>query len=181
MNRHTSGCIRLVSIDEQAALGRDRRVLAEQVLQHGHARARRVDRLRDLGELLGIAEQDHVARARAHRERVGERDLAGLVDQQVVERLVHLLAAEQPRGPGHEVVAAAGEVGDVLGVPDQPALGLVAVAPSSLYFFSPANGSPGGAYFSTSASRLWIAAWLPEATPTRWPCSIRCRIRWAPV
>ena len=42
--------------------------------------------------------------------------------------LVHLLAAEQPGGPGHEVVAAAGEVGDLLGVLDQPALGFVAVA-----------------------------------------------------
>ena len=88
--------------------------LAEQVLQHGHARARRVDRLPDLRELLGVAEQDQVARARAHRERVGERDLAGLVDEEVVERAVQLLAAEQPRRPGHEVVVAAGEVGDLV-------------------------------------------------------------------
>ena len=34
----------------------------------------------------------------------------GLVDHQVVERPVHLLATEQPGSPGHELVAAAGEI-----------------------------------------------------------------------
>ena len=53
-----------------------------------HARARRVGALRDLGELERVAEQDQVARGGRHRERVGERDLAGLVDDEVVDRLV---------------------------------------------------------------------------------------------
>ena len=36
------------------------------------------------------------------RECVGERDLAGLVDHEVVDRLAHLLAAPEPRGAGHQ-------------------------------------------------------------------------------
>jgi hypothetical protein len=101
-------------VDEQAPLRRDRRVLLEQVFEHRHACAGRMNRLGNLRELLRITEQNHVARARAHRERVRQRDLTGLVDEQVVERAVHLLAAEQPRGPCQQVVVAAGEVGQLL-------------------------------------------------------------------
>ena len=38
------------------------------------------------GELHRVAEEDERPRARAERERVGERELAGLVDEEVVER-----------------------------------------------------------------------------------------------
>ena len=55
-------------------------MLAEQVLEHRVPGPGRVDRLGDLGELERVAEQDDVARGGAHRQRVGERDLPGLVD-----------------------------------------------------------------------------------------------------
>ena len=55
---------------------------------------RSLDHLR---ELLRIADEDHVARARRHRERVGERDLPGLVDEEVVERPVVRRVGEEPR------------------------------------------------------------------------------------
>ena len=51
-------------------------------------RCRRVRPLDHLGELLRVADEDDVPRRRPHRERVGERHLAGLVDEEVVERAV---------------------------------------------------------------------------------------------
>ena len=57
--------------------------------------------LRDVRQLLRIAEQDEVARGRAHRDGIGERHLAGLVDEQVVER-----AGPSPaRANSHDVPA----------------------------------------------------------------------------
>lgn len=55
-------------------------------------------------ELEGIAEKDEVASASAHREGVGERDLAGLVDEGIVDgRIFQLIAREQPGGASDEV------------------------------------------------------------------------------
>ena len=59
--------------------------LAEQVLEHRAPGAVGMGSLRDLRELQRVAEQDDVARGGAERERVGERDLAGLVDEEVVD------------------------------------------------------------------------------------------------
>ena len=53
-----------------------------------------------LRELLRVADEHDVPRARPHRERVGERDLAGLVDEEVVERRVVGVAREVPRRAG---------------------------------------------------------------------------------
>ena len=55
-------------VQEEPALGRDGRVLAEQVLEHAQARAFGVRGLRDVGELQRVAEQDQVARRRARRQ-----------------------------------------------------------------------------------------------------------------
>ena len=77
--------------------------IAEEVLEHRAARVAGMDALRHLRELHRVAEQDERPRARAERERVGERGLARLVDEEVVERPVELLAREQPGGAGEEV------------------------------------------------------------------------------
>ena len=102
MKRQTSGCIRQVSREEEPAVPRNRVGAAEQVLEHRGLRARRVDPLRDLGELLRVAEQHDVPRRRPDRERVGERDLARLVDEERVDGAVHVLAREEPGGAGEE-------------------------------------------------------------------------------
>ena len=52
-------------VEEEAAVLRNGRVLAEQVLEHRAPGAGRVDRLRHLRELHRVAEQDEVARRRA--------------------------------------------------------------------------------------------------------------------
>ena len=69
-----------------------------------------MDALRDLGELERVAEQDDRPRRGAHRERVGERDLAGLVDDEHVERLVEILAREEPRRAGDQRELRIGEL-----------------------------------------------------------------------
>ena len=94
-------------LEEEAAVGRDRLLVADQVLQHGRVAAVRVRALDHLVELLRVADEHEVARAGAHRERVGERHLAGLVDEEVVERAVVLVAGEEPGGAGGEVAVGA--------------------------------------------------------------------------
>ena len=123
--------------------------------------------LRDLGELQRVAEQDERARRGAHRERVGERDLSGLVDEEVVERLVELLAGEQPGGAGDQPDLRVGEA-VLRGLDERPLV--MALRRCRSTFFSPRNATPASrAAFSTSRSRLWIALWLVDATPTRLP------------
>jgi hypothetical protein len=48
-------------------------------------------------ELLRIAEQDDGPRALCHRQRVGQRDLTGLVDEEDVDLLAHVFTGPQPR------------------------------------------------------------------------------------
>ena len=84
------------ALEEQAHVRRDRRVVAEQVLEHRAPRARGMRALRDLRELQRIAEQHDVARRGSHRERVGERHLPGLVDHKRVDRAVESFVREQP-------------------------------------------------------------------------------------
>ena len=96
MNPQTSGCIRHVRSRNSPRSGGDGRRVAEQVLEHRHAGAAGMNALRHVRQLLRIAEQHDVARARAHRHGIGQRHLAGLVDEQVVELALHLLAREQP-------------------------------------------------------------------------------------
>ena len=159
-------------VEEQPALGRDRRLVAEQVLEHRGSGVPGVNALRDLGELERVAEQDEVAGGRADRERVRERDLAGLVDEQVVERLVHVLLGEEPGGAGDELhVLGRREVVVVVGALDEVAVELRLLVPP-LDFFSPRNSKRSAcATRSTSSSRLWIALWLFAVTPTRLPGS----------
>ncbi len=83
--------------------GAQRLVVAEQVLEHRRARARRMRALRDLRQLVRVAEQDDVPRRRPDREHVGERDLPALVDEQRVDVPVQVLAREEERRAGEEL------------------------------------------------------------------------------
>ena len=74
---------------------------------------RRVRALRHLGELQRVAEQDDVARRRPDRERVRERHLARLVDEEVVDGAVELGPREQPRRPREQPHLRVGEVGEL--------------------------------------------------------------------
>ena len=69
-----------------------------------------------LRELARIAEQDEVARRAADGDDVGQGELAGLLDDQRVERAFERLAAEQPGRPGQHLHAARAKGGFDLGV-----------------------------------------------------------------
>ena len=174
MNRHTSGCIRRECSRKSPRSSGDRLVVAEQVLEHGRARAVRMEPLRHLRELERVAEQDERARRGSHGDRVGERDLARLVDEEVVERPVELRLREQPRRSRDER--------DLVVV--EAALAFLMNRPVDTCRPSSARRSrrpPRRATFSTSRRRLWIDSWLCDDTATRLPRSIRWTIRRAPV
>ncbi len=66
-------------------------MIAQQVLQDGYVDALGMRALDHLRELLRVADEHDVARRGRHRERVGERDLTRLVDEEVVELRVEVL------------------------------------------------------------------------------------------
>ena len=86
MYSQTSGCIRNERSRKSPMSSATVCAVAEEVLEHGAARVARVHALRHLRELHRVAEQHERLRARPERERVGERGLARLVDEEVVER-----------------------------------------------------------------------------------------------
>jgi hypothetical protein len=85
------------------------RVGADEVLERGHACAGRVHALRGLLELARIAEQDDAPGRAGRGEHVGERDLAGLIDDEQVDGVGHLLAGPEPDGAGGEIDVALGQ------------------------------------------------------------------------
>ena len=172
--------MRRVCVEEQPALGGHGRVLAEQVLQHAQARALRVHGLRDVRQLQRVAEQDQVARRGARGERIGERELAGLVDHEVVELLVGVARARTARSCRRRARTPArsrpARAADALRAPVRRA-----GAPPPLPCARPLKSTPSSsAARSISASRLLIALWLIAVTPTRLPRAIRSTIRRAP-
>ena len=90
-------------LEEEPAVGRHGLVVAEQVAEHRRLRARRVRALRDLRELVRVAEEDEVPRRGADGDRVGERELPALVDEERVHVLVELLAREEPGRPREQL------------------------------------------------------------------------------
>ena len=71
--------------------------------EHRRLGARRVRALRDLRELVRVAEEDEVPRRGADGDRVRERELPALVDEERVHVLVELLAREEPGRPREQL------------------------------------------------------------------------------
>ena len=92
----TRGCIRKVTGRNRPRSAGSVRSAAEDVLEGRRAGAVGMDALADLGELVRVAEQDDRAGGGRAGQRVRERLLAGLVDEQDVERPIELRAGEQP-------------------------------------------------------------------------------------
>ena len=69
--------------------------------------------LGDLRELLRVSEQDKIRGRESDGGSIRERELPGLVDEDDIELLVVLLAREQPRGAGYELVIV-GDIGVVI-------------------------------------------------------------------
>jgi hypothetical protein len=75
-------------LQQHATVRWHRQGVAQQMLERARTGAARVAGLRHLRQLLRIAEQDHVGRRDRRRQRVGEAELARLVDHQHVDRVV---------------------------------------------------------------------------------------------
>ena len=143
--------------------------------------------LRDLRQLVRVAEQDERARGGADREHVGERDLARLVDEEHVDRPLGRVEVDRLAGQRPAVPATSSKrrVGAGVGVGRRddaaarrtPCPGRPRRAPSS----RPLNVKPcRSASCSIARSRLWIALWLSEVTPTRLPARISATAIFAP-
>ena len=122
-----------------------------------------------LGELHLVADEDDGLGGGRHRDEVAERDLAGLVDEEQVERAAADRPGEEPGGAAddrqREIDVAV--IRDALDV--TAPLVAVAALPS---FFWPSRRTvrrppPGAA--STASSTLSITLWLFEVTPTVLP------------
>ena len=96
-------------VQEQAAVGRDGLVLAEEVLERRDVGAVGMAALLRLLELLRVAEQDQALRRLRDREHVRQRHLPGLVDEQHVHGFAQLFARPQPAGAGDDIGPAASE------------------------------------------------------------------------
>ena len=185
MKAQISGRRRQVSLEEEPALGRHGLVVAEQVLRAPTPSPLRLRALRDLRQLVRVAEEDEVARGRADRERVGERDLAGLVDEERVERT--LASKSTPRArratPCRRRAGGrrrAGRRRRSTASMQRPSKrdSLVVVASTSS---RPLNAKPCSRPPARSPrSSLWIALWLSEVTPTRLPACISATAIFAP-
>ena len=92
---------------QDAAVGRHGRVLAEQPVEAGEAGVARMRALHHLRQLARVADQHDVAGAAPHRQQVGEPDLPRLVDDQRVEGALELRPAEQEGGAADDVGVAA--------------------------------------------------------------------------
>ena len=93
-------------LEEEAAVRRDGRVLAEEVRERGTIGAGRVRALRRLVQLLRIAQQDEAVGGARHGDDIGQGDLAGLVDEEHVDGIAHAGRGPQPRGTRGEVGAS---------------------------------------------------------------------------
>ena len=126
----------------------------------------------DLGELHLVADQDEVARRQADGDRVGERDLAGLVDEQVVEPAGQLLAAEEPGGAADETARPSPSTSGTSSFSSAATMpcSTRGSSSSSPDLVEPA-GDAGGAPAPPTTARMafMITLWLCAVTPTRLP------------
>ena len=111
--------------EEDPAVGGDGRCPLEEVVEDRLPRLARVGSLNGLRQLHLVPDQDQVAGREPHRHHVGQRHLPRLVHEEEIERLVELLAGEEPGGPRDQVGrgidrAVAGHVPDE--APGKPGL-----------------------------------------------------------
>src|SRR4051812_39381529 len=90
--------------EEHTASCGNRALSIQQMFEHGGPGAVRMVGLRDLRQLLGVAEEYDAGRSETDSCRIRERELAGLFDEDEVERFAVLQAREEPGGTRDEFV-----------------------------------------------------------------------------
>src|SRR5207244_2658551 len=103
-------------LEEKARIGRDGRGVSEQVLQSRDRRSVWMGSLDGLLELAGVTEEDDALRRGRDRERAGERQLAGFVDDENVHGVLVLLAGPEPGGAAEDVDGTGPDGGERLGI-----------------------------------------------------------------
>jgi hypothetical protein len=98
-----------------------------------------VDPLLGLVELLGIAEEHELGRGRRDGHGVREGVLAGLVDEEDVDRALHVVPRPEPRGAGDEVERRLSLLGAPIERPPGMAGGLDVPEPPVLARLLPAH------------------------------------------
>src|SRR5437588_3189825 len=92
------------------------------MFERRHPRSTRMAALEWLRQLHLVAYQDHVFGAHAHCDRIGERHLSCLIDEQVIKLLVQFLSREKPSGPGDQIMSTLGCFGVVGRILDDRAI-----------------------------------------------------------
>ena len=162
---------------EHAAVVGHRHVVAEHVLEHAVARRRSgCTAWATCGSWSGRRAARGCGPTSGRGQRIGQRQLAGLVDEQHVDgRGRHVLAGEQPRRAGDEVELVLGArpvARDVLDVGQSASRGSWARREPR----ADRSSSPASVNTSTiSSSRLSMAWWLMAVIPTRRPAPISAR------
>ena len=95
----------IADIQEYSAILRDGSIGGEQMLECRIADVKAMASLAHLRELRRIAEQYDVASAERERQRIGERDLSRLIDEEIVELPLEFFAREEPCRAAGELVA----------------------------------------------------------------------------
>ncbi len=92
-------------VQKDAAISRDGGVAVQKVFQRGFARAAGMRALGRLAKLHLVAQQHDVARALAQRDQIRQADLPGFIHEQIIELLLEISPAEQPRRARHQLMA----------------------------------------------------------------------------
>ena len=99
-------------VQQETKLGRDRHVIADEMAKRGRISTVGMHALRDLRQLVGVAQQDDRGGRAADGDHVGQRHLASLVDEEDIDRIEHVVAGEEPWRPGGDVVPTRTQVRD---------------------------------------------------------------------
>ena len=156
---------------KRPAVGRDRLVAGEDVLEGRDARAVRVGALGDLRELVRVAQEDERSRGAAERDDVGEGHLARLVDEEDVDAAGHRLRARRatgcrpPPGSGPRRGPIRSSSFDA-----RSTSAFVEPSPSSHFWAMDTRTFASAAATQTSSTRLVMALWAVAQMPTRFPC-----------
>ena len=120
-----------------------------------------------LRQLHRITHQHDVARGRAGGHDVGQRHLARLVDEQIIELLVVLGSRKQPSSAAHQRVVAEALILVVITLPRSPDRS--GPSPFEIFLMAFSSTPASRARFATAISRLSIALCEFEVTATRLP------------
>ena len=173
MNAQSSGRSRQVSREEEPSLRGHGLVVAEEVLEHREPRPLRVGALRDLRQLVRVAEQDEGPRAVPTASTSASASCPASSTKSTSSGRSAAWMSTASREKAHAVPATSWNAGSAQ---TSPSFDVTMhrlsnpVSVSGSPRLAPANANPcRSASCCTARRKLWIALWLSEVTPTRFP------------